>query len=114
MLLADGLLSKMDIATMAISLEARSPFLYVPLVEFAWSLPERWLITARETKPLLRALARRRLPAMIASAPKRGFEVPVRRWLETDLHESVGDLLLATDSRVAQLGDPSAVREFVL
>src|SRR6266566_5935861 len=113
LLLADGLVVKMDIATMANSLEARSPLLDVPLAEFAWSLPEQWLLTLRETKPLLRALARRLLPTEIAAAPKRGFEVPIARWLSTDLRDAVGDLLLGPESHVAALGDPVAVRDFV-
>ena len=113
LLLADGLLTKMDIATMANSLEARSPFLDIPLVEFAWSLPEHWLIKAGETKPLLRELARKRLPASIASAPKRGFEVPVKTWLENDLREPLQDLLLSPGGRVAALGDGKAMRNFV-
>ena len=113
LLLVDDLLSKMDIATMAHSLEARAPLLDVPLAEFTWSLPDRWLLSATETKPLLRTLARRRLAPDVANAPKRGFEVPVRQWLAHDLREVVGDLLLAGDSRVAQMGDPRAVRAFV-
>jgi asparagine synthase (glutamine-hydrolysing) len=113
LLLVDDLLSKMDIATMAHSLEARAPLLDVPLAEFTWSLPDRWLLSPTETKPLLRALARSRLAPDVANAPKRGFEVPVRQWLAHDLREVVGDLLLASDSRVAQLGEPRAVRAFV-
>src|SRR5438034_1111248 len=113
LVLVDDLLSKMDIATMAHSLEARSPLLDVPLAEFTWSLPEQWLLRVSETKPLLRALGRRRLPADLVRAPKRGFEVPVRLWLAHELRDVVGDLLLAGDSRVAQLGDGQAVRAFV-
>jgi len=113
LLLADDLLPKMDIATMAHSLEARSPMLDVPLAEFTWSLPERWVLRGAETKPLLRALARRRLPRDVSRAPKRGFEVPVREWLSHELRDVVGDLLLAGDSRVAALGEPRAVRAFV-
>ena len=113
LVLVDDLLAKMDMATMAHSLEARAPFLDVPLAEFTWSLSDESLLQPTETKPLLRALARRRLPADIARAPKRGFEVPVREWLAHELKDVVGDLLLAGDSRVAQLGEPRAVREFV-
>jgi asparagine synthase (glutamine-hydrolysing) len=113
LLLADDLLSKMDIATMANSLEARSPFLDVPLTEFAWSLPPKWLISARETKPLLRQLARLRLPPAIASAPKRGFEVPVARWIAGELKELVHDSLLSSDSRTMRLGNADMVRAFV-
>src|SRR4029077_16550996 len=93
LVLADDFLPKMDMATMANSLEARSPFLDVPLAEFAWSLPERWLISPTRTKPLLRDLARPLLPAGIVSAPKRGFEVPMRRWLAQDLRDVVVERL---------------------
>jgi asparagine synthase (glutamine-hydrolysing) len=110
--LVDDLLAKMDIATMANSLEARSPFLDTQLAEFSWSLPERWLL-GRVTKPLLRALAQRRLPPSAVKAPKRGFEVPVGAWLRSELRELVGDLLLGSGSRVAALGDGGAIRRFV-
>ena len=113
LILADDLLSKMDIATMANSLEARSPFLDVPLAEFAWSLPERWLISPTATKPLLRSLAAQTLPREIARAPKRGFEVPVARWLEHELRDAVEDLLLAPNGRVAGLGNAERIRDFV-
>lgn len=113
LILADDLLSKMDIATMANSLEARSPFLDIPLAEFAWNLPERWRNSFRETKSMLRALARNRLPAAISSAPKRGFEVPVKRWVEHDLVDVIADLLLTADSRVGAFADRTQLRNFV-
>lgn len=113
LILPDDLLVKMDIATMANSLEARSPLLDVPLTEFAWSLPEGWLLNGRATKPLLRTLAQRLLPNDVANAPKRGFEVPVARWLAHDLRDAVADLLLAPDSRVAALGKPASVHRFI-
>jgi asparagine synthase (glutamine-hydrolysing) len=113
LILADDLLSKMDIATMANSLEARSPFLDVPLAEFAWTLPDEWLITYRETKPLLRELARRRLPPAIATARKRGFEVPVRRWVQHELKPLINETLLASDSRTGGFADRPALRAFV-
>src|SRR6185503_9403671 len=50
LVLPDDLLVKMDIATMANSLEARSPLLDVALAEFVWSLPQRWVFSRRETK----------------------------------------------------------------
>jgi len=113
LILADGFLSKMDMATMANSLEARSPLLDVPLAEFAWSLPERWLLSTTRTKPMLRDLAKGRLPAAIVGAPKRGFEIPIGRWLENELHDTVADLLLGHDSRVAGLGDRPAIQRLV-
>jgi asparagine synthase (glutamine-hydrolysing) len=113
LILADDLLTKMDIATMANSLEARSPFLDIPLAEFAWSLPEEWRLNHRQTKPLLRELAGKRLPPEITSAPKRGFEVPVAKWLASDLRELLRDTLLASSSKVGALGDPKKLAAFV-
>lgn len=113
LILADDLLTKMDIATMAHGLEARSPFLDIPLAEFSWSLPERWLMTSRQTKPLLRALAERYLPKAIETAPKRGFEVPMRRWIRHELREPIHDLLLASDSRLMALGAPRALKSLI-
>ncbi|MFN2572466.1 MAG: asparagine synthase-related protein, partial [Gemmatimonadales bacterium] len=111
--LPDDLLVKMDIATMANSLEARSPLLDVPLAEFVWTLPDHWVFSRRETKPLLRALAARVLPLDVARAPKRGFEVPVARWLAHDLRETVGDLLLSSQSKVGELGNGAAITQLV-
>jgi len=111
--LADALLPKMDMATMANSLEARSPFLDVPLAEFAWSLPDRWLVSPSRTKPLLRDLADSKLPPSITSAPKRGFEVPVGRWLQKELRPIVADMLLTNDSRVSELGNRALIRNMI-
>lgn len=113
LILADVLLTKMDIATMSRSVEARSPLLDAALLELSWSFPEAWLQSGRATKPLLRALAARRLPAEVASAPKRGFEVPLARWLRHELRPLVGDTLLAPDARVSSWCEPRALRAFV-
>ena len=112
-ILAGDLLPKMDIATMANSVEARSPFLDASLAEFSWSLPPSWIVNLRETKPLLRTLARSRLPIGIADAPKRGFEAPVARWLREDLRDVLHDTLLSPGSRVATLGDRTTIRSLV-
>lgn len=113
LILADNLLTKMDIATMQHSVEARSPFLDVPLMELSWSLPSSYLLSGATTKPLLRALASSRLPADVVRAPKRGFEVPVARWLAHDLRELLGDTVLAADARVGTYLDRGAVARFV-
>jgi asparagine synthase (glutamine-hydrolysing) len=100
--LPDDLLVKMDMATMAHGLEARSPFLDVDLVEWALQIPGHALLSWRRTKPLLRRYARRLLPAAIAGAPKRGFEVPLHVWLQGPLKEMRNDLILGpSNSSVA-------------
>ena len=53
------------------------------------------------------------LPHDVANAPKRGFEVPVARWLAHDLRDAVADLLLAPDSRVAALGEAAHIHRFI-
>ena len=105
LVLCDDLLVKMDIATMANSVEARSPLLDVPLIELVASLPLSMVAGGSRTKPLLRDLARRYLPREIARAPKRGFEVPVGRWLGNELRPLVREVLLAPGSRVGELCD---------
>ena len=74
-------LTKVDGATMYHSLEARSPFLDQELWEFAAALPFEVRLRGGSLKAVLRELARRRLGARVADAPKRGFTIPVQRWV---------------------------------
>ncbi len=108
--LPDDLLVKMDIATMASSVEARSPLLDHVLVEFAAGLPDETRASAFQTKPLLRELARRWLSPEIARAPKRGFEVPMASWLRNELRPFLTETLLAPDARVSAFVRPAAIR----
>jgi len=91
--LPNDLLVKMDIATMANSLEGRSPFLGLGLLEFAPGIPDSFKIKGVITKYILRELARKYLPEPIVNQPKRGFEVPLRKWIDNDLSEMVHDYL---------------------
>ena len=79
--LPGDLLVKMDRATMAASLEARSPLLDHEVIELAATFPPALLLRGGRTKAVLRELARDLLPAEVRRAPKRGFEVPLVRWL---------------------------------
>jgi asparagine synthase (glutamine-hydrolysing) len=91
--LPNDLLVKVDIATMAHSLEGRSPLLDHHLMEFAASLPPRWKVHGRETKYLLKLAARGWLPDEVLDRPKMGFGVPVARWLREELRTPIRDLL---------------------
>ena len=93
MLLFSDLLPKMDIATMANSLEGRSPFLSSKMVEFATHLSDDLKIKGTQTKYLLRKLAQKYLPKALCEAPKRGFEVPLKAWVEGELKEMIFDAL---------------------
>ncbi len=93
LILQSDLLKKMDIATMAHSLEGRSPFLSKYLLEFAPTLADRLKIKGMTTKYLLRELAKNYLPLELICQPKRGFEVPLKKWIENDLKENIFDSL---------------------
>jgi asparagine synthase (glutamine-hydrolysing) len=92
-LFANDLLVKMDIATMANSLEGRTPFLSKNLLEFAPTINDQYKIKGARTKYLLRELARKYLPEELINQPKRGFEVPLRSWIDNDLKEITHDYL---------------------
>lgn len=88
-ILANDLLKKMDIATMAHSLEGRSPFLAKEIQELAPRLPDSYKLKGTKTKRILRDLAARQLPKVISTQPKRGFEIPLKQWMNHDLKEFV-------------------------
>ena len=83
--LPGDLLVKMDIATMAFSLEARSPLLDHELMEFAATLPPGFKARGLQRKIGLRAALRGWVPDDILDGPKRGFSVPLARWLREQL-----------------------------
>jgi asparagine synthase (glutamine-hydrolysing) len=92
--LPDDLLVKMDIATMAYSLEARSPFLDHELMEFAASLPVEHKLRGSDGKRLLKSALRRILPEEVLTRPKMGFGVPLARWFREELRDLPADVLL--------------------
>lgn len=92
-LFANDLLVKMDIATMAHSLEGRTPFLSKEILEFAPTINDKFKINGITTKYLLRELAKKYLPEELINQPKRGFEVPLLSWMENDLKEITFDYL---------------------
>jgi asparagine synthase (glutamine-hydrolysing) len=97
-ILFSGLLSKMDIATMAHSLEGRSPFLSKEIIEFAPGLADHYKINGLKTKSILRDLSKNYLPSTLVGQPKRGFEVPLKNWISNQLHEIVNDYLLSANA----------------
>jgi asparagine synthase (glutamine-hydrolysing) len=100
--LPGDLLVKVDIATMAHSLELRSPMLDVNVVEWGVSLPRKYKIKGFETKHILRDVARTLVPANLIDRPKMGFGIPRAEWLRTGMKEIVIDTL--TDATVTQRG----------
>jgi asparagine synthase (glutamine-hydrolysing) len=93
--LPDDLLVKVDIASMAHALEARSPFLDHELMEFAATMPFDLKIRGRVKKYILKRALGNLLPQTILHRPKMGFGVPIDRWLRGELRELLADTLLS-------------------
>jgi len=87
------MLTKMDIATMQHSLEGRSPFMAKEILEYAPTLNDQFKINGTSTKYLLRTLAKRYLPELLINQPKRGFEIPLKSWVNGQLKEIIHDYL---------------------
>jgi len=109
--LPGDLLVKVDIATMANSLELRSPMLDVNVIEWGVSLPRKYKIKGFETKHILKDVARSLVPANLIDRPKMGFGIPRAEWLRTEMKELVIDTL--TDTTASQRGwlDPVQVKK---
>ncbi len=91
--LPGDLLVKADMATMANSLEVRAPLLDHEVVEWATRLPSQYKIKGRETKHILKDIARSLVPSELVDRPKMGFAIPRADWLRTGLRTMAYDLL---------------------
>ncbi len=101
-----NLLVKMDIATMAHSLEGRSPFMGMELLEYIPTLRDEYKVKDTTTKYILRKLAERYLPHEMINLPKRGFEIPLRKWVDNELKEIIGAYLLSPNAYSRNFVDP--------
>jgi len=111
--LSDDLLPKVDITSMAHSIEVRSPLLDQELMQLAAGLPVALKLRGRQGKLVLREAARPWLPDGILDRPKQGFEVPLAAWLRGDMRDVASDVLL--DPRSVERGwfDPSQLRRLI-
>ena len=107
--LPGDLLAKMDRATMACSLEARSPLLDHVLLEQVAAFPVRLLLRGWRTKAVLRAATAGLLPRAVRAAPKRGFEVPLGDWLTGPWRDEVRNVLEDPAAAVRRLIPLAAV-----
>ena len=112
--LAEDILHKVDRASMAVSLEARSPFLDRELVEFIAKLPVSMKLEAPSNgKAILKKAMRSRIPADVIDRPKKGFGIPVAEWLKGPLDPLVDELLSESRVRAAGYLDPAVVRRLI-
>ena len=111
--LPDDLLVKMDIASMAHSLEVRSPFLDHNVVEFAASLSLNLKVRGPVQKYLLRRLMRDAFPKSLIHRRKTGFAVPLDRWFRGELGDMASDLLLDATTQSRGYFRPGAVRRLL-
>lgn len=111
--LPNDLLVKVDIASMAVSLEARSPFLDHHVIEFAASLPEKYKVRGLTTKYLLKRSLKNLLPAENLTRRKMGFGVPIGHWFRGTLEAFLRDTLLSHKALNRGLFKSEVVRQMV-
>ena len=91
--LPDAYLTKVDVASMAASLEVRAPFLDQSVLELAWSLPDAAKLTWGRRKWLLKRIAARHVPPDVIYRPKMGFAMPLPVWFRGELGELLEEML---------------------
>ncbi|MBP6004834.1 MAG: asparagine synthase (glutamine-hydrolyzing) [Pyrinomonadaceae bacterium] len=111
--LPNDLLVKVDIATMANSLEARSPFLDHKVIEFAASLPESLKMNRFRPKYLLKKVAARLVPPEVVYRRKMGFGVPIGHWFRGEMKDFVRDVLLSPASLNRGIFKPETVEMYI-
>jgi len=113
--LQDDILTKVDRASMAVSLEARVPLLTHSLVEWSWRIPLHFKLAENgdQGKLLLREVLYRHVPKMLIERPKQGFGMPMAKWLRGPLRDWAESLLGAADLVAAGLNSAPVRKAWV-
>ena len=107
--LQDDILTKVDRASMACSLEARAPFLDYTFVEFVNSIPHRFKLKGLTSKYILKRAMQKKLPPAILARRKKGFGIPVAHWLASDLKPLAQEMFSEDRIRRQGLFNPGEV-----
>lgn len=108
----DDILTKVDRTAMAVSLETRVPMLDKDVVEFAWTLPLSYRQSGGASKKILRDILYRYVPRELMERPKKGFSIPLHRWLkQKELRDWAESLLTPSGLEEQGLFDAAAVKK---
>jgi asparagine synthase (glutamine-hydrolysing) len=111
--LPDDICTKVDRATMSVSLEGREPLLDYRIAEFSFSLPHNLKYKDGQKKYLLKELAYRYIPKSLLERPKMGFGVPIYDWLHADLHSLIPEYLNSGYIQKQGIFDPEKIQVLV-
>jgi asparagine synthase (glutamine-hydrolysing) len=111
--LPEDLLVKVDIATMANSLEGRSPFLDHKVMEFAASLPLSYKMRGNDKKRVLKEAFRKDIPPSFMNRRKKGFGIPVGEWFRGELKSFIREMLLDKDSIKREIFSPGYITSLI-
>jgi asparagine synthase (glutamine-hydrolysing) len=109
----DDILMKVDRASMAVALEVRAPFLDLNVVELLAALPLCYKLHGLTTKYVLKRAVQKILPSEIINRNKKGFEIPVAKWLREGLRELVEDMLAPDRIQLAGIFRPEYIRQLL-
>jgi asparagine synthase (glutamine-hydrolysing) len=111
--LPNDILTKVDRASMSVSLEARVPILDHRIVEFSFKVPHHLKYNNGNQKYLLKTLAYKYIPKSILDRPKKGFAIPIVKWMKSDLHYLI-DIYLSDNYLIKQqIFNPFTIRKLV-
>jgi asparagine synthase (glutamine-hydrolysing) len=109
--LPNDLMFKADMASMAVGLELRSPFLDYRVIEFGLSLPDKLKVGKGFGKKILREMAAKYVPDELMNRPKTGFAIPRAEWLRGPLRDAASDLLFGNQTRNRGWFDTEATKK---